>query len=68
MYGRTAAVGHQQLGVTLDASEVTRKLLESWGRLVDEEKATFESVAEEQALQKQVCDLLAAYLAFAPLI
>jgi ATP-dependent exoDNAse (exonuclease V) beta subunit len=60
------AYRHQQLGVTLDASAVTKKLLESWSRLVDEEGATFESVAEEQANQKQVCDLVTAYLAFAP--
>ncbi len=57
---------HQQLGVTLDTSQVTAKLLESWAKLVDEEQITFESVEHEQSMRKQVCDLLAAYLAFAP--
>jgi hypothetical protein len=65
-FGLEVFYRHQQLGVTLDTENVTKKLLESWGRLVDEEDATFASVAEEQAFQKQVCDLLAAYLAFAP--
>jgi CRISPR/Cas system-associated exonuclease Cas4 (RecB family) len=57
---------HRQLGVTLDTSQVTTKLLESWARLVDEEEISFQSVEQEQAMRTQVCDLLAAYLAFAP--
>jgi putative RecB family exonuclease len=57
---------HQQLGIILEPGEVTKKLLESWGRLVDEEEARFQSVAEEQGLQKQVRDLVTAYMAFAP--
>ena len=43
---------HRQLGVVLDAATVTQRLLESWGQAVDEEGIKFESVADEQALQR----------------
>jgi hypothetical protein len=32
-FGLEVFYRHQQLGVTLDAGNVTKKLLESWGRL-----------------------------------
>jgi len=57
---------HRQLGVTLESGQVTGKLLESWVGLVDQEEVRFTDVAEEQALRKQVCDLVAAYLAVVP--
>ena len=57
---------HRQLGITLEAGDVTGKLLESWAGLVDQEEVTFTDVAEEQAMRKQVCDLVTAYLAFVP--
>lgn len=58
---------HRQLGVTLDAAEVSRRMIESWGRSVDEEGIKFESVADEQALQRQATGLVAAYLKQVPL-
>ncbi|MEI8376106.1 MAG: PD-(D/E)XK nuclease family protein [Planctomycetota bacterium] len=57
---------HLQLGITLETNEVTGKFLESWAGLVDQEKPTFKDVADEQALRKQVCGLVEAYLAIAP--
>jgi len=40
--------------------------MERWAGLVDEEEMRFDSPAEEQALQKQAMDLVAAYLAQVP--
>jgi putative RecB family exonuclease len=57
---------HRQLGVTLDAAEVSRRTLESWAQTVDEEGATFESTADEQALQRQAAELVATYLKHVP--
>jgi CRISPR/Cas system-associated exonuclease Cas4 (RecB family) len=57
---------HRQLGVTLAAADVCRRLLESWASAVDEEGMKFQSPAEEQALQRQAMDLVAAYLAHVP--
>ena len=54
---------HRQLGVDLRAAEVARRMLESWGPAVDEEGAKFASAAEEQSLQRQATELVAAYLA-----
>jgi len=65
-FGLEASYRHRQLGITLEAEQVVQKMLDGWARLIDEEKATFDSVADEQALQKQACDLVTAYLAFAP--
>lgn len=53
---------HRQLGVTLDAAEVTGRMLESWGSAIDEEGIKFDSVADEQSLQRQATELVAAYL------
>ena len=57
---------HQQLGIFLEAGDVAKKLMDSWAALVDEEEMTFDSPAEEQALQKQALDLVCAYLAYVP--
>ena len=39
-------------------------MLDAWAKLIDEEEVTFDSdVADEQAMQKQACDLVTAYLA-----
>ena len=54
---------HQQLGIFLEAGDVAKKLMDSWAALVDEEEMTFDSPAEEQALQKQALDLVCAYSA-----
>ncbi|MGA2502446.1 MAG: PD-(D/E)XK nuclease family protein [Tepidisphaeraceae bacterium] len=57
---------HKQLGITLDVPELSRRLLESWGGLIDQEGMKFESVADEQAMQKQTVDLVGAYLKAIP--
>lgn len=57
---------HRQLGVTLGAADIARRLTESWGQISDEEGMRFESVDDEQATQKQVVDLVAAYLRHVP--
>ena len=53
---------HRQLGVILGADEIARRLVEGWGQAMDEEGMTFGDSAEEQALQGQAVDLVAAYL------
>ena len=65
-FGLEAAYRHRQLGVTLDADQVAGKMLEGWAKLIDEESVTFDSAADEQALRQQGCDLVKAYLAYAP--
>ena len=65
-FGLEAAYRHRQLGVNLDAEQVLGKMLEGWAKLNDEESVTFDSVADEQALRQQSCDLVKAYLAYAP--
>ena len=57
---------HKQLGVVLDVPELSRRLLESWAEMIDQEGMKFESVADEQAMQKQVADLVGAYLKAIP--
>ena len=57
---------HQQLGVTLDVPDLSRRLLESWAEMLDQEGMKFESVADEQAMQKQLADLVGAYLKAIP--
>jgi hypothetical protein len=57
---------HRQLGITLETGDVISKFLESWAGLVDQEEVTFADVAEEQAMRMKVCDLVTAYLAYAP--
>ena len=57
---------HRQLGVTLGAEEVMAKMLDGWAGLIDEGSVDFNTVADEQALQKQACELVKAYLAYAP--
>ena len=43
-----------------------RRLLETWDPTIDAENMTFESIAAEQALQRQAADLVTAYLGHAP--
>jgi len=57
---------HRQLGITLDVADLSRRLLESWAEMIDQEGMKFESVADEQATQKQVADLVGAYLKAIP--
>ncbi len=57
---------HRQLGVTLEADDVARRMTESWAALVDEEKMDFDSTDAETAMRQQVADLVRAYLANVP--
>jgi len=57
---------HRHLGVTLEQADLSRRILESWGKAVDEEKMKFDAPTEEQALQKQAADLVTAYLGYVP--
>ena len=43
-----------------------RRLLETWDPMTDAENMTFESVAAEQALQRQAADLATAYMGHTP--
>ena len=65
-FGLEAAYRHRQLGVNLDAEQVVGKMLDGWAKLIDEESITFDSAADEQAIRQQACDLVKAYLAYAP--
>lgn len=53
---------HRQLGISLDAADLIRRLLESWGTAIDEEGMQFDNGAAEQAAQQQVASLVAAYV------
>ena len=53
---------HRHLGVSVTGEDLARKLLETWGELVDAETMVFETVAEEQTCQRQAVDLVATYL------
>jgi putative RecB family exonuclease len=57
---------HRHLGFALARLDLSRRLLETWGELVDAESMVFETVAEEQACQRQAIDLVAAYLFAVP--
>ena len=57
---------HKQLGIMLDMADLSRRLLESWAEMIDEEGMRFESLADEQAMQKQAVDLVGAYLKVVP--
>ena len=57
---------HRQLGVTLAADDVARRMAESWAALVDEEKMDFDSPDDEEAMRQQVADLVRVYLGNVP--
>lgn len=57
---------HRQLGVTLEADDVARRMAESWAALVDEEKMDFDSSEDENAMRQQTADLVRVYLANVP--
>ena len=65
-FGLEAVYRHLQLGVTLEPEQVVHKMLDGWAMLIDEDVVSFGCVADEQALQKQACDLVKAYLAIVP--
>ena len=53
---------HRQLGVTLDADDLVRRIVESWGQTVNQEQLKFEDTAQEQSLQRQAIDLVTVYV------
>ena len=65
-FGLEAEYRHRQLGVNLDAEQVVGKMLDGWAKLVDEASVAFDTATDEQALRQQACDLVKAYLAYAP--
>ncbi|MEI8375482.1 MAG: PD-(D/E)XK nuclease family protein [Planctomycetota bacterium] len=65
-FGMEATYRHLQLGVRLEADQVVQKLLDGWAMLIDEDSVTFDSLADEQAMQNQACELVRAYLAIVP--
>jgi putative RecB family exonuclease len=65
-FGMEVLYRHRQLGVQLDAEQVAGKMLDGWAKLLDEEEFVFDSADDEQALWQQACDLVKAYLAYAP--
>jgi CRISPR/Cas system-associated exonuclease Cas4 (RecB family) len=65
-FGLEAAYRHRQLGVNLDVEQVVSKMLDGWAKLVDEASVAFDTATDEQALRQQACDLVNAYLAYAP--
>ncbi len=64
--GLEAFYRHRMLGVTLPPDEVIRRMDAGWDQAVIDENMTFDSTAEETALQQQVADLVRAYLAQVP--
>jgi putative RecB family exonuclease len=65
--GLEVAYRHRQLGVELGAEQVVGKMLDCWAGLMEEDSVLFDSVEKEQALRQQACDLVKAYLEYAPL-
>jgi hypothetical protein len=65
-FGLEAAYRHWQLGVRLDGEQVVQKMLDGWAGLIDEDDITFDSMADEQAMQKQASELVKAYLGSVP--
>jgi putative RecB family exonuclease len=57
---------HRQLGIALAAADLDRRLLASWGELIDEKRMRFDTAAEERVLQRQAADLVKAYLEHVP--
>lgn len=57
---------HRQLGVTLPADDVGRRLVDLWAALIDEEGMKFGSAADEEASRRQAIELVCAYLRAVP--
>jgi len=53
---------HRQLGVTLEADDLARRMAGSWAALVDEEEMDFDSLDVENAMRQQVTDVVRVYL------
>lgn len=57
---------HRQLGIMLDAADLARRVVESWGQAVEDEGMQFETSDDEHACRKQSIELVAAYCAQLP--
>ena len=57
---------NRQLGITLTAEDITKRMIQNWGMAVDDDNMQFDSVAEEQTLQKQAINLVTAYIEQVP--
>ena len=64
--GLEAFYRHRQLGVTLDAEDVAKRMIDGWDEAVAEEGMRFETEADEMKLKLQAVDLVVAYLAHVP--
>ncbi len=53
---------HRQLGIYLEAGDVTQRMLVSWDAAVAAEEIEFDNVAEETALKQQSTSLVTVYL------
>ncbi len=64
--GLEAFYRHRQLGVTLNAEDVAKRMVDGWDDAVAEEGMRFETEADEMKAKLQTVDLVAAYLAHFP--
>jgi len=61
-----AVYRQRQLGQAFPASYHSDRFSESWGEMVDQEGMRFDRAADEEAMQRQVLDLVDAYLRHVP--
>jgi len=61
IYGR-----HRMLGITLEAGDVARRMMDGWDAAVASDEMTFAIETDEMAMKKQSVDLVTAYLAHVP--
>ena len=57
---------HRQLGTTLSAEDVAKRMVDGWDKAVADEGMRFETEADEMKAKLQAVDLVAAYLAHVP--
>jgi len=53
---------NRQLGVTITTEEITQRVIQNWGVMVDDDNMRFDNGTEEQALQDQAINLVSAYI------
>ncbi|GAG52839.1 unnamed protein product, partial [marine sediment metagenome] len=64
--GLEAFYRHRQLGVTLGAEDVAKRMIDGWDEAVAEEGMRFATETDEMKAKLQTVDLVAAYLAHIP--
>lgn len=57
---------HRQLGLAVTPGDIIGRLADCWDQTSAEEDMQFASVDEEEALKRQVADLVTAYFAYVP--